>query len=144
MLKGVVRRGLLFALGVGVKPGGCRPEVHASSSVRASLPTALCDRDAPVSSASWISRVVALVIVSGMANTYATVAGSSSTRVSMPSASAATGRASNVPFPPTTASAAPGSVIGAGAPAASTNWGGDASRPSLTYGGTDASSASSM
>jgi hypothetical protein len=54
-------------------------EVRASSRVRASPPTAPYDRDAPVSSASRISGEVAVVIVSGAADSCTTVVGSSGT-----------------------------------------------------------------
>jgi hypothetical protein len=54
-------------------------EVHASSSVRGSLHATPCEKDAPVSSATWISGVVALATVSGTTDSHAIVADSSST-----------------------------------------------------------------
>jgi hypothetical protein len=42
-------------------------EEHASSSVRASPPAAPWEKDAPVSSATWISGAMALATVSGTA-----------------------------------------------------------------------------
>jgi hypothetical protein len=106
-------------------------EVHASSSVRASPHAAPCERDAPVSSATWISRVVALAVVSGMPDTCSTAVGSSSTRASTPSTSTAAGLGGDVPTTPTTASAETGFTTGAGVSVAPTNREADAPPPDL-------------
>jgi hypothetical protein len=57
-------------------------EEHASSSVRASPLAAPWERDTPISSATWISGVMALAIDSGTANPCTVAAGLSSVRVS--------------------------------------------------------------